>query len=436
MVEDAELLQKIAPGVNPHLNFGDKRNMLVKQHISTLYSLYPDTMKKLKQMNGDKTLGKALHQNIDSKAKKTDQAGKENKKIPQKKGMRVQKEGKRYLTTAISVDENGFITKIKFGGRGTSPYSNTMGAHTTAWTVLTDAFWSQLVGKTLHEAAEILLDIIFETETDLKEISSKFQADEKQIYRINQALGELGLSMEKLNMLVKMGGSMEVESQSSDEMQHDGFELDDDDLMELSQEEIIYEDITFYSPWEQMLILQEVINHVLNLQNLIPGASLYVGNVYGAREGTYRGILLDFLNQQDEGNITVKKDEIKKAVMGLLDLKGLKEHLGTTFLNLEYKKKYVHKEKEESSTKENNKGLPTNAFYRLMQISEPSYSPFEASAIKLLQHHMKMVEKAYPGAIEYSNLNQLSEEEKYKLSIEYSQDEGFEPDEEAEGKDF
>jgi hypothetical protein len=451
LLNNQEELNKIAPGVHDELPFEFKRNMLVMQHIRTLFSLYPNTMNLLDQQDGISELGKNLHQNVNIKAEETINGGQEQK-TSQNRGKRAQKEGKRYLTTAISVDENNIIKEIKFGGRGTSPYSNTMGAHTTAWTVLTDVFYSELVGLSLPMATEKIWDISEKAYEDLKKMSSLFQADEKQIHRIQFALGEFGRSQELLIELTKMNkyyedlqvndqsqsGEIRIEEDLDFDIQGQQDEENSIEMVDVrenqsSQEDTSMDEITLYSPWEQLLIMQEAINHILNLQNLTPGASLFVGNVNAAREGSYRGILLDFLDQQADEKITFSKEEIQKAIMGLLDLKGLGQHLITTKENLINREKYIY---EEGNDKMIDDEDISSEYYEEMKISEPTGYDFYNSLIQLLTHHFEMIKKAYPGALEYSNLDKLDPDQLYQMSLYYSEEKGFEPDEEIDEENY
>jgi hypothetical protein len=200
-----------------------------------------------------------------------------------------------------------------------------------------------------------------------------------------------------------------------------------------SQEDTSMDEITLYSPWEQLLIMQEAINHILNLQNLTPGASLFVGNVNAAREGSYRGILLDFLDQQADEKITFSKEEIQKAIMGLLDLKGLGQHLITTKENLINREKYIY---EEGNDKMIDDEDISSEYYEEMKISEPTGYDFYNSLIQLLTHHFEMIKKAYPGALEYSNLDKLDPDQLYQMSLYYSEEKGFEPDEEIDEENY
>lgn len=441
LASDEQTLARVAPGVRYDLGPEDKRNLLVMQHIHTLYSFYPRTMEALEKLGGVNALGKQLHENVNIKIEETKQAQQAEKKQPQKKGPRAQKEGKRYLATAISVDEFDIISDIKIGGRGTSPYANTMGAHTTSWTVLTDVVWSELVGMSLLDGAEKLLELSNKAIEHLGKMSALFQADEKQVDRIRYALGNIHLTQDKLANLVTMKEISEEEKQEQPPIPENLEMLDqnlDEDLEENPAEGNMEtgetEAVTWYSPWEQLLILQQAVNDILDVQNLTPGASLYVGNVNGAREGAYRVILLDFEHQKDEGAVTVSKENVLKAILGLLDLKGLDQHLATTEQNLQDRKKYQHRD---LSGEEFDQLDETSKYYSGMEISEPAKSDFRTSVIKLLTHHFEMIAKAYPDALEYAGLAlNINPEILYKMSLQFSQDEGFEPDEDIDEDDY
>jgi hypothetical protein len=418
-------------------------------------------MDTLEKQGGVSALGKQLHENVTTKMKETEQAWQGEKKQPQKKGPRVQKEGKRYLATAISVDENDMISDVKIGGRGTSPYANTMGAHTTAWTVLTDVVWSELVGMSLLDGAEKLLEIANKTIDHLKQMSTLFQADEKQIDRLRYALDRIDQSQDKLIVLVTMKELIAEENQEqppipgNNEMPDDSFEEHSEENIDQNIDQNIDENIeenidenpeegnmetgsegpNWYSPWEQLLILQEAVNNILDVQNLTPGASLYVGNVNGAREGAYRGILLNFERQKNEGQVNVSKPDVVRAIMGLLDLKGLDQHLKTTQENLHDRTKYQHRE---MTGEESDKLDDTSQYFNGMEISEPTGpSDFKTSLVQLIKHHFEMIGKAYPDALEYAGLaGELNLQAMYQMSLEYSQDEGFTPDEDDDEDDY
>ena len=414
LLDNQSTLNAVAPGVTTDISLEDRRYLLVGQHIFTLHSLYPKMMAKMVELKHIPLLAKKLTDSVNEKISET-LSVQTQKNTPQKRGARTQKEGKRYLASALTVDEHNVITDVKIGGRGTSPYSNTMGAHTTAWTVLTDVVWSELVGLKLLDAGEKLIQMTEQAHTDLKEMSALFQADEKQIYRLDLALVNTDTSLMKLDQLKVMKDIAEEENAITDIDTTDTTDTTDViDTAQVEPSDDMVEETTFYSPWEQMLILQEAINHLLDLQNLSPGASLYVGNTNGAREGSYRGKLITFCNQRQENSITISKDDVKIAIMGLLDMKGLDQHLDTTHENLK-------------ST-----DFSKSGYYKKRGVPAPTEKDTDKSILFLLRHHFSMISKAYPGALEYAELANLSELDQYRLSMKFSQDDGFEPDEDLE----
>jgi|GEM_PF-3919914 len=56
----------------------------------------------------------------------------------------------------VLIEADGKIGDVVMNGRTKSPFSNTMGAHTTAWTVHVDAVRRSLTGKTIEQAFRVL----------------------------------------------------------------------------------------------------------------------------------------------------------------------------------------------------------------------------------------------------------------------------------------
>ncbi|SHN22099.1 hypothetical protein SAMN05216311_1072 [Chitinophaga sp. CF418] len=79
--------------------------------------------------------------------------------IPDKTGPVVQRQA---LTKIIGEWETPEyeIQDVIIGGRTVSPFSNTMGAHSTAWVAHIDAVRRHLVGTTLGQGISWLLDTI------------------------------------------------------------------------------------------------------------------------------------------------------------------------------------------------------------------------------------------------------------------------------------
>ncbi|MCB9232327.1 MAG: DUF4157 domain-containing protein [Bacteroidia bacterium] len=379
-VTDQKEMDKIAPGVLVSDKGEDRITMMVDQHLITIQTMYPATWKKLKKEEVSQ-----IRQDL-FKAVKVKIA--ENKEV-QETGIKIKsKRGggntavKKYVATALNVDEKNIIRGVKIEGRTPSPFSGTMGAHTTAWVVLTQRMNTKLVGLHTLKAAGVLKAFGEKAEDILVEASQIFQADTKQIQKIIWSLGELGRINSKLEKMENMSKKIEVDK--------------------------------VISPYQQVLILQEAINCILDLQNLTPGASLYVGNVNGAREGAYRGILVRFLNKE-----LVSKKEVRKACLGLLDLKGLDEHLSTIKETINSEKKGKERRKLESEY-----------YTELLTQNDLPKPDFEKSVVFLMKHHFEMVESAFPGALAYAEVTK--DEKKFfelaKESLIYANDDEFKPD--------
>lgn len=438
---DPELLKKVAPGVPPDMHPDDRAVSIVRQHLITIKSLYPATYRNLER-NGmaNKSFIEfvegQLHMNLRQKMKENGEAQHTENKKKKKGGKRVPIEGKRYLTSALSVNENDVITDVRTGGRGTSPYSNTMGAHTTAWIVLTDSISADLVGKTLLEGAEALEALIGNAISQMIKMSGLMQADEKQIHRIFAALDPLKESQTRLTELVYRKN---FEAKQKQQVETISVNRDKMDVQEEGMEDGFPESFTWYSPWEQMLIMQEAITNLLNYMNLTPGATLFVGNVNGAREGAYRGVLRQNFHPRRQQNYNPDQALVRKAILGLLDLKGLDEHLSTTKENLHFvpKHKYDPFAFANLPPEEIEKKSLYSQFYQSVGKDQPQGSNEDAVVEELVKHHFALIEKAYPGALKYAqlsldqNLVQLARE-----SLLYSTDEEFEFEDESDDEEF
>jgi len=382
-VSDQALMNTVAPGMSVEIKPDDRKNMMILQHLQSIASLYPISWKKLSE-NDIENIQSSLLQRINNKMDENRQVQEEGVKVKGKRGGNGYDPNKKYVSTSLQVDDNNLVQGIKVEGRTPSPFSGTMGAHTTAWTLLVERIRVELKGCTILEAASVLRDISGYAERHLTESAKIFQADTKQLHLLIWTLGELGGINEKLETIEEMAKGEKVEKG--------------------------------LSPFQQVLVLQEAVDQILNLQNLTPGASLYVGNTNGAREGAYRGILVNFRDNK-QGS----KEEVRKAVLGLLDLKALDEHIST--LQSTIKKEQNEKERQGKE----------RAFYReiLAQGQRPR-GDLKESVIFLIGHQIDLIEIAFPGALEYAGI--ADEEDKFfdlaEESLLYSNDEEFKPDDE------
>jgi hypothetical protein len=375
-ITEQPTMDRVAPGMRVAVPAGDRVLTMINQHLWSVDMMYPAAALQLRPRYDNIIM--TLRQNIDQKIQENAQAQLGGADAPRQRGGNKNEADKRYLASSISLHPDGSIRDVRIEGRTTSPFSGTMGAHTTAWTVLIDRMRNQLESSTLTQAAEYLLEISEEAQKHLYEASSKFQADTKQLHKLLNALRALAGVEKKLKTIAAIGEDTED---------------------------------TPIGPFQQLLTIQEAINCVLDLQNLTPGATLYVGNTNGAREGHYRGILLDYVKDKAGADRQV----VRTAVLGLMDLKGLNEHRETIGATIE-------------SEMDEERNDAENAYYRdILGIGQQeeqeeqkdqdnkerflALPTHDAKGVEmhLLNHHLAMVDQAYPGAVEYAAIDVTDE---------------------------
>ncbi|MDY0962676.1 DUF4157 domain-containing protein [Massilia sp. CFBP9026] len=380
-ITDQAMMDKVAPGMRVAVSAEQRALAMIKQHLWTIDMMYPSAAEQVRP--GYDGIITTLLQNITQKMDENAEVQRDGVKVPGKRGGNNGESGQRYLASSISLHDDGRIRDVSIEGRTTSPFSGTMGAHTTAWTVLIDRMRNQLESSPLAEAAQSLLEISEQAQEHLYAASEKFQADTKQLVKLSSALSALGAAEKKLKRIVAMNAGKQVDRP--------------------------------IGPFQQLLTIQEAINCVLDLQNLTPGATLYVGNTNGAREGHYRGILLKHVK---DGVGT--KVEVRAAVLGLMDLKGLDQHRATIGQSIRAEMKDPQRQEAESG------------YYQDLLMLGTRPTPGAAGAeLQLLEHHLEMVEEAYPGAVAYAGID-INDDTAVNLIIEaaaYAADEGFELDE-------
>jgi len=351
-------LDRVVPGLTDEFDDGSVFDMMATQHIFTLHSLYPRAIERLK--SGGKMdlikqslwymVGQHMGEVYQPDELDENETGETKKKI---KRSGVKKGTKRYVGTSIIV-EGGIIVDMKIEGRSKSPFSGTMGAHTTAWIVLKDRIWTQLVGKNLSGAAAQLLQIGLEAEQYFVDMAKVMDADTKQMQALIQAFAHVGLMEEHLKKFAKENDQMDVDDQEEAP-----------------------------SDWDKVLILQEGIVAILNLMNLLPGASLDVANTNGNREGYNRAVLLEYT--------LYPVDEVRQAIKDMLDYKGLGHHMET-----------IGKTVDEEGW-----SLWKKEYLKMLGLTdEPTRNREEAEAL-IKDHHFDLIHDAYPGALEYAGLQEF-----------------------------
>jgi hypothetical protein len=177
------------------------------------------------------------------------------------------------LAMQISVDPNDQIIAINSGGRSPSPFSGTMGAHTTAWIVHVDRIRKALKGKTPEEAMKTV-------ETVLVPEADQIKADREKLFEIDP-------------------GHKHKLTEAEEDLKNFTTELEG------------YKGGDAF----QILRLQEYLGKLLTYINYIPGSTLDAADTGGKSEGRHRKVLMDFENG---GEATPKN--LKQAIYGLLDL--------------------------------------------------------------------------------------------------------------------
>jgi hypothetical protein len=197
----------------------------------------------------------------------------EEVEVPDDEDVEEAAERKGYLAIQVVVDDAGVVTEMRSAGRSPSPFSGTMGAHTTAWTVHLDRVRQLIVNQPVADALKAVTETLAE--------ERKAMAD-----RLGPAF-----SFPKHSRLpASAAGSGE----------HD-----------------------------QVISLQNAIVAHLEAVNSIPGATLPAADTGGKSEGKYRRVLLERLGlQQYKGkSVAHSTPEVLAAVVGLLDLGSLSQEV-------------------------------------------------------------------------------------------------------------
>lgn len=180
-------------------------------------------------------------------------------------------ERKGYLAIQVVVGDAGVITEVRSAGRPPSPFSGTMGAHTTAWTVHLDRVRQLIVDLPVADALKAV------TET---------------------------LAKERKAMADRLGGAF-------------SFPMDSRALASSAGS----------GGHDPVISLQNAIVAHLEAVNSIPGATLPAADTGGKSEGKYRRVLLEHLGLQQykKAPVAHTPEEVLAAVAGLLDLGSLSQ---------------------------------------------------------------------------------------------------------------
>lgn len=165
-------------------------------------------------------------------------------------------QGGSHLQTTVLINSENKVGDISFQGRTKSPFSGTMGAHTTAWAVHLDAVTRKLVHKSVPEALQKLRYMAI----------GAFD---------NHLLAYSGIIDEKHQVALIKGYNH---------------------LKNLTDK-----NFTVLNPGDQLVVLEEFIGAYLNFINVTPMATIAIGGVPGGRsEGQHRKFLQNYEQYGDE----------------------------------------------------------------------------------------------------------------------------------------
>jgi hypothetical protein len=191
------------------------------------------------------------------------------------------------LATQIKLRDDGgraVIDDIDVRGRALSPFTRTMGAHSTAWIVWTDAVRELLIGRTPQQALALTGDLdtlVTSAEQRLAGLSDPYAGEtpfEREQHRANRE-SRRAPALAQWNLLLTHVAPAQATG--------------DDD--------------------RRVLLLQQIVNAALERVNQVPGVSRDEADTGGAGEGRHRAAALDART----------RPQARAAIFGLVDIKQL-----------------------------------------------------------------------------------------------------------------
>ncbi len=195
---------------------------------------------------------------------------------------------KQSLTSQIEMNGH-IISAFHSAGRSPSPFSGTMGAHTTAWIAHTDGIRTRIVGKTLLNAAQIIIEeAIPEARTMHSTMSAAFLPNDNSE------------RARRIDLMATASAGLDAAAQ----------ELTGFSVAAVQNNQAAINSLP--------LILQKTISALLTYINYIPGATLEAADTGGKAEGTTRKALLKHENQSER----LQTGALRSYLMKLLDVPG------------------------------------------------------------------------------------------------------------------
>jgi hypothetical protein len=242
---------------------------------------------------------KKLGKTIASSAKKSDQQSEEAAEQQVNDAISRESEPgetRSRIATQLLIDETGRITEMRSAGRAASPFSGTMGAHTTAWIAHVDFIDARLVGKHVTAAVNELPGLVNHVEQVAQRLKPFTEEDD--------GIGGITAGLAATDISESAGGRAAATVET--------VQATMDRLVKAAT------DAVDKPVGLQAALLQQAVGAILERLNIIPGVTRDVAATEGSGEGTYRTML----HTGKRGSKDMKKKDYQDAVFGLLDMKG------------------------------------------------------------------------------------------------------------------
>lgn len=185
------------------------------------------------------------------------------------------------LAVQVRLGPDGAISDVVIAGRPPSPFSGTMGAHTTAWTVHVDRIRAALIGTRpdAHDDGASSTRMALNT---LAEEARKAHDTLSPVFDYSEEMTRHSENGERATKAFTADwGALETARGAA-----------------------------------RISLIQTAVGALLSYVNNIPGSTLDEGNTDGRGEGKYRRFLLAY----EHGKITPTPGELQAAILGLLDI--------------------------------------------------------------------------------------------------------------------
>lgn len=198
---------------------------------------------------------------------------------------------RQILSNIEPAEDDLFIKDVKIGGRSVSPFSGTMGAHSTAWIAHIDVIRRMLIGNSLDVALDWLLWLI-EEKLELS-IDKDLLDNLDENHRAALA-----------NTRVRLEGLLSESDKIQKDIKHQIGAKVRGDLVSLGGGIVT----------QAYSLIQQLINQYLTFVNYLPMTTVKGGDSSGHGEGTARGQLnfVEYVMAKHEGGTLDTDEDIKR----------------------------------------------------------------------------------------------------------------------------